>query len=99
LLGNLFGGKDTGGGLLGLLGSFGGQQEGILGTVQQFASMIPGIGTMISGIIGGIGVAFNALKSLFGGLRRDIKALIKCVCYRNYTNFLYKQCCFSLVML
>jgi hypothetical protein len=73
LLGNLFGGKDTGGGLLGLLGSFGGPQEGILGTVQQFASMIPGIGTMISGIIGGIGVAFNALKSLFGGLSEEEK--------------------------
>jgi hypothetical protein len=91
LLGNLFGGKDTGGGLFGLLGSFAGPQEGILGTMQQFASMIPGIGGMISNIIGGIGTAFNALKSLFGGLRRDIKGLIKYVCYRNYTNFLYKQ--------
>jgi hypothetical protein len=91
-LGGLIGfGAEGKGGIFGALGSMFGPQEGILGTMQQFASMIPGIGTMISNIIGGIGTAFNALKSLFGGLRRDIKGLIKYVCYRNYTNFLYKQ--------
>jgi polyhydroxyalkanoate synthesis regulator phasin len=73
LLGNLFGGKDTGGGLFGMLGSLGGPQSGIVGMLQSVTSMIPGIGTMISGIIGGVATAFNALKSLFGGLTEEEK--------------------------
>jgi hypothetical protein len=39
----------------------------------------------------GFGGGKGLLGNLFGGIGRDIKGLIKYVCYRNYTNFLYKQ--------
>jgi hypothetical protein len=76
LLGNLFGGKGTGGGLFGMLGAFAVPQEGILGTIQQFASMIPGIGGMISNIIGGLSeeekVAKDVTRDLGVSISEDL---------------------------
>jgi hypothetical protein len=81
-----------GGGMLSKIGA-------ALGPIGQIASVVMQIPQIVKQVWASIKDFAKSIASLFGGIGRDIKGLIKYVCYRNYTNFLYKRCCFSFAML